>query len=170
MAVRFPNRSIFAENLYNMAKKKVFISECCVVTKDEKGQLSMVGKAKEALTTMSKNNIDVTILLEGSNKESVENFLKENSVPFKELLPWSEMKKDEKYDALVLGENNIVLYRNDWDWTVDDIVNKLYRDSEKPPHKSEQQKMDEHFKDYKHWAVEANKAKKKRQKLTDSPA
>lgn len=147
-----------------MAKKKVFMSECCVVTKDDKGQLSMVGKAKEALTTLSKNNIDVTILLEGSEKEAVETFLKDNSVPFKELKPWSEMKQGEdKYDALVLGENNIVLYRNDWDWTIDNLVDKLYRDSEKPPHKSEQQKMDDKFKDYKHWADEANKAKKKRE-------
>ncbi|MBR0166149.1 MAG: hypothetical protein IJQ13_04645 [Prevotella sp.] len=144
-----------------MANKKVFISECCVVTKDDKGQLSMVGKAKEALTTMSKNNIDVTILLEDTDKEALEKFLKDNSVPFKETKPWEEMKKDDKYDALVLGSNNIVLYRNDWDWTVDDIVTKLYRNDEKPPHKSEQQKMDDRFKDYKHWAEEANKVKKK---------
>lgn len=145
-----------------MAKKKVYMSECCVVTKDDKGQHTLVGKAKEALTTLSKKNIDVTILLEGSDKDSIEKFLKENNVPFSDLKPWSEMKQGEdKYDALVLGENNVILYRNDWTWTISDLVDKLYRKDEKPVHKSEQQKMDEKFNTYKHWADEANKAKKK---------
>lgn len=152
-----------------MANKKVYMSECCVITNDDKGQRTLVGKAKEALTTMSKNKIDVTILIESADKDAIDKFLKENSVPFKELKPWSEMKQDEdKYDALVLGENNVVVYRSDWDWTLDDIARKLYGGEEKKPHVSEQQKMDEKFKDYKHWADEAAKAKKKRQEGTSS--
>ena len=147
-----------------MANKKVYMSECCVITNDDKGQRTLVGKAKEALTTLSKNKIDVTILLENDDKEAVENFLKENNVPVKELKPWSDMKKDDdKYDCLVLGEQNVVKLSGDWDWTLDDITRKLYGGEEKQPHVSEQTKMDNRFKDYKHWAEEAAKAKKKRQ-------
>lgn len=150
-----------------MAKKKVYMSECCVLTTDDKGQRTLVGKAKEALTTLDKNNIDVTILLESTDKEAAEKFLKENSVPFKELKPWSEMKKDEdKYDVLLLGENNVVLLRSDWEYTLDNIVDKLYGAEEKKPHVSEQQKMDDKFKTYKHWADEAAKAKKKQMEGT----
>lgn len=156
--------TIFAKNLNVMAKKKVYMSECCVVTKDDKGQLSMVGKSKESLTTLSKNNIAVTILLEGTDKDSIDKFLKENNVPFSELKPWSEMKQGEdKYDALLLGENNIVLLRSDWEWALNQLVDKLYDKREKEPHKSEQQKMDDKFNQYKHWADEANKAHKKLQ-------
>lgn len=147
-----------------MANKKVYMSECCVITNDDKGQCTLVGKAKEALTTLSKNKIDVTILTESADTEAIDKFLKENSVPFKDLKPWADMKKDQdKHDALLLGENNVVLLRSDWQWALDDIVQKLYGGEEKKPHVSEQQKMDEKFKDYKHWADEAAKAKKKHQ-------
>lgn len=147
-----------------MANKKVYMSECCVITNDDKGQRTLVGKAKEALTTLSKNKIDVTILIESADKEAIDKFLKENSVPFKDLKSWTEMKKDDdKYDALLLGENNVVLLRSDWQWALDDLVQKLYGGEDKQPHVSEQQKMDNKFKDYKHWADEAAKARKKRQ-------
>jgi len=141
--------------------KKVKITENCVITSDDKGQRSLVGKAKEALTTLDKNNIDVYILLDGTPKEDAENFLKENNVPYKALLT-AEDKTDDKFDACVIGDNNVVLLSSDWQWTLESIVDKLYNNAEKPPQKSEQKKMDDKFKDYKHWADEANAARKKR--------
>ena len=44
------------------------------------------------------------------------------------------------------------------------VITKEFDDADKPLPKSEQQKMDEKFKDYKHWADEANAAKKKADK------
>lgn len=143
-----------------MANKKVKITECCIITNDDKGQRSLVGSAKEALTTLSKNKVDVYVLLEGSDKEAVEAFLKDNNVPFKEVV--EKTADNEKYDAVVYGDNNIVVFRSDWQWTIDELVDKLYRRDEKPAHKSEQTKMDEKFADYKHWAEEANKSAAKR--------
>lgn len=143
-----------------MANKKVKITECCIITNDDKGQRSLVGSAKEALTTLSKNKVDVYVLLEGSDKEAVEAFLKDNNVPFKEVV--EKTADNEKYDAVVYGDNNIVVFRSDWQWTIDELVDKLYRRDEKPVHKSEQTKMDEKFADYKHWAEEANKSAAKR--------
>ena len=60
--------------------KKVKIMEACIITSDDKGQRSLVGKAKEALTTFSKNKIDVTIVLDKTPKEDAEKFLKENTL------------------------------------------------------------------------------------------
>ena len=141
--------------------KKVKITENCIITSDDKGQRSLVGKAKEALTTLDKNKIDVYILLDGTPKEDAENFLKENNVPYKALLT-ADDKSDEKFDACVIGDTNVVLLSSDWQWTLEAVVEKLYNNSEKPPQKSEQAKMDDKFKDYKHWADEANAARKKR--------
>lgn len=152
--------------------KKVKVTECCVITTDEKGERSLVGKAKEALTTLSKNKIDVYVFLENTSKEDAAQFLKDNNVPYKELVNADDYKESEekpKFDAVVMGENNIVMLRGDWQWALNDIVDKLYDNKEKPAHKSEQQKMDEKFKDYKHWADEANAARKKRQGESDTP-
>lgn len=142
-----------------MANKKVKITECCIITNDDKGQRSLVGKAKEALTTMAKDKIDVYIFLEQTDKETAEKFLKENNVPFKALINREDYKdkKPPQFDACVIGDNNVVLLRNDWQWTLDEIVNKLYDNREREPHKSEQEKMDEKWKEYKRWAEEANK-------------
>lgn len=149
--------------------KKVKVSECCVITTDDKGQRTLVGKAKEALTTLSKNKIDVTIFLEDTKKEDAEKFLKDNNVPYKDLMDADDYKNGKpKFDACVIGDNNIVLLRGDWQWALDEVVDKLYNNREKEPHKSEQQKMDEKFNDYKHWAEEANKAYKNRNKGADS--
>ena len=139
--------------------KKVKVSECCVITTDDKGQRTLVGKAKEALTTLEKKGIDVYILLEGTKKDDAEKFLNENNVPFKALLETDDTKT--KFDAVVLGEGNIVLLRGDWEWSLNQLVDKLYDNGEKPEHKSEQQKMDEKFDQYKHWADEANKMRAK---------
>ena len=158
-----------------MPNKKVKIHECCIITNDDKGQRSLVGKAKEALTTLAKNKVDVTIFLESTPKEAAESFLKENNVPYSALLTPSEAAvpagsapvpaaspAGKTFDACILGENNIILHRGDWQWTLNDLVDKLYSTREQPVHKSEQQKMDEKFADYKHWADESNKAQAKR--------
>ena len=142
--------------------KKVKIMETCVITSDDKGQRTLVGKAKEALTTLSKNKIDVTILLENTSKEDVEKFLKENNVPYKELMTQEEYhEKKPKFDACVIPDNNVVVLRDDWQWAMNSVVDKLFDNREKEPQKSEQEKMDERFKDYKRWADEANAARKK---------
>lgn len=149
-----------------MPNKKIKVSECCIITNDDKGQRSLVGKAKEALTTLAKNKVDVTIILESTPKEAAETFLKQNNVPYKSLIEQSALSglpaEDKKFDATILGESNIILHRGDWQWTLDNLVDVLYRKSEQPVHKSEQQKMDEKFADYKHWADESNKAAAKR--------
>lgn len=133
--------------------------ETCVITMDDKGNCSLVGKAKEALTTFSKNKIDVTIMLEKTSKEDAEKFLKENNVPYKELATVSDASASdkEKFDACVIPDGNVVVLRGDWEWAMNNLVDKLYDNSNKPPQKSEQEKMDDRFKDYKRWADEANK-------------
>lgn len=146
--------------------KKVKIMETCVITTDDKGQRSLVGKAKEALTTFSKNKIDVTILLEKTSKEDAEAFLKENNVPYKSLVTAEESASDgspsgKDFDACIIPDNNVVVLRDDWTWAMSNLVDKLYDNKEQPPMKSEQEKMDEKFKDYKRWADEANAARKK---------
>ena len=138
--------------------KEVKIMEACVITTDDKGQRSLVGKAKEALTTFSKNKIDVTIMLDSTPKDDAEKFLKENNVPYKELLTEDEYReKKPKFDACIIPDGNVVVLRDDWSWCMDNLVDKLYRKSEQPAQKSEQEKMDDKFKQYKKWADEANK-------------
>lgn len=143
--------------------KKVLTTESCVITSDEKGKLSLVGKAKEALTTLSKNKIAVTILLEKSKKEDVEAFLKENNVPYKEIVEATASLADlmKKQDAIVIPDAKFVTLGSDWTWALNGVVDKLFDEKEQPPQKSEQQKMDDKFKDYKRWADEANAARKK---------
>lgn len=136
--------------------------ETCVITIDDKGNRSLVGKAKEALTTFSKNKIDVTIMLEKTSKEDAENFLKENNVPYKELMTKEEYnEKEPKFDACIIPDSNVVVLRDDWEWAMNNLVDKLYDNKNKPPQKSEQEKMDDRFKDYKRWADQANAARKK---------
>lgn len=140
--------------------KKVKIMEACVITSDDKGQRSLVGRAKEALTTFSKNKIDVTIMLDKTSKEDAEKFLNENNVPYKELMTKEEYnEKEPKFDACIIPEGNVVMLRDDWTWCMDNLVDKLYRKDEKPAQKSEQEKMDDKFKQYKEWADQANKHK-----------
>ena len=143
--------------------KKVLTTESCVITSDEKGKLSLVGKAKEALTTLSKNKIAVTILLEKSKKEDVEAFLKENNVPYNEIVEATASLADlmKKQDAIVIPDAKFVTLGSDWAWALNGVVDKLFDEKEQPPQKSEQQKMDDKFKDYKRWADEANAARKK---------
>lgn len=146
-----------------MPNKKVKITECCVITNDDKGQRSLVGKAKEALTTLDKNKVDVYIYLESTDKEAAAAFLKENNVPYKGLVNVDDFKEGNmpKFDASITGDNNVVLYRNDWQWALNDLADKLYDNREKQQHPSEQQKMDEKWAEYKRWADESNKARAK---------
>lgn len=141
--------------------KKVKIMEACIITSDDKGELTLVGRAKEAITTLEKNKVSVTILLEKTGKDEAEKFLKDNNVPFTALVAADE-KTDDKFDACVIPDANTVLLRGDWEWALSQLVDKLYDKSEKPLPKSEQQKMDEKFKDYKYWADQANESRKKR--------
>ena len=151
--------------------KKVKIMEACVITSDDKGQRTLVGKAEEALTTFSKNKIDVTIVLENTSKEDAEKFLKENNVPYKELMTQDELhEKKPKFDACIIPDNNVVVLRDDWTWCLSNLVDKLYDNSNKPPQKSEQEKMDDKFNDYKRWADQANAARKKQNVSGDSVA
>lgn len=55
--------------------KSINVHEACIITKDDKGNLSLVGKAKEALTTLKKNKVSVCILLCDNKKEDVESSL-----------------------------------------------------------------------------------------------
>ena len=74
--------------------KSINVHEACIITKDDKGNLSMVGKAKEALTSLQKNKVSVHILLCQSKKEDVEKFLTDNNVPFASILTKEEAKEE----------------------------------------------------------------------------
>ena len=143
--------------------KKVLTTESCVITSDDKKSLSLVGKAKEALTTLAKNKIEVTILLDKVSKEDAEKFLKENNVPYKALAEADKSFTDlvKGMDAVVIPDAKFVTLGSDWTWALNSIVDKLFDNREKQPEKSEQAKMDDKFKTYKHWADEANAARKK---------
>lgn len=143
--------------------KKVLTTESCVITSDDKKSLSLVGKAKEALTTLAKNKIEVTILLDKVSKEDAEKFLKENNVPYKALAESDKSFMDlvKGMDAVVIPDAKFVTLGSDWTWALNGVVDKLFDNREKQPEKSEQAKMDDKFKTYKHWADEANAARKK---------
>jgi hypothetical protein len=126
--------------------KKVKIIECCVLTKDDKGALSLVGKAKEAITSLIKNKIDVTIALCETSKEDAEKFLKESNIEGVNFLELP--KEDEQYDAVVVGGSNVITLHSDWKWTLEDLVRHLYDGRDDKP-KSEQQQMDAMVKDIK---------------------
>jgi len=134
--------------------KKIKIIECCVLTKDDKGALSLVGKAKEAITSLIKNKIDVTIALTDTSKEDAEKFLKESNI---EGCNFIELpKEDEKYDAVVVGGSNVITLHSDWKWTLEDVIRHLFDGKDDKP-KSEQQQMDEMVKSIKKLTEERNK-------------
>lgn len=147
-----------------MAKKKVTVTEGCVLTKDDKGKLSIVGNAKEALNTLSKNNIDVTIFLFSIKKDEAEKFLKENDVKYKNLEDVEDVKQKgfDKSDAYVMGEDNILIlnsrFGNSWRGIFDDLTQMFYG-SRQPEPKTEQQKSDDAWTDYKKWSEKAAKAR-----------
>lgn len=133
--------------------KSVNIHEACVITKDDKGSLSLVGKAKEALTSLSKNKVAVHILLCESKKEDVEKFLTDNNVPFTSITSkgdtseeGKEEKKEDKSVTVVPG-SKFVTFKDDWSWCLDNIVSTLWGEKKESP-KSEQQRMDDRMADY----------------------
>ena len=125
--------------------KSINVHEACVITKDDKGNLSMVGKAKEALTTLKKNKVSVCILL-----------CDDNNVPFASLSTKEETDKDgntkhvdpPKADVTIMPSSKVITLRDDWQWCLDDIAHRLWGDKKKEAPKSEQQSMDEAMKRY----------------------
>ena len=114
--------------------KSINVHEACVITKDDKGNLSMVGKAKEALTTLKKNKVSVCILLCDNKKEDVEKFLNDNNVPFASLSTKEETDKDgntkhvdpPKADVTIMPSSKVITLRDDWQWCLDDIARRLW--------------------------------------------
>lgn len=134
--------------------KSVDIHEACVITKDDKGNLSLVGKAKEAITSMSKNKVAVNIVLCDNKKEDVEKFLNDNDVPFTSIRSeGGEGKgKEEKADVLVMPSSKVVILDGDWQWCLDRIVQRLWGEKKTESPMNEQQRMDEAMKKYIGWA------------------
>lgn len=140
--------------------KSINVHEACVITQDDKGNLSMVGKAKEALTTLKKNKVSVCILLCDNKKEDVEKFLNDNNVPFASLSTKEETDKDgntkrvdpPKADVTIMPSSKVITLRDDWQWCLDDIAQRLWGEKKKENPKSEQQRMDDSMADYIRWA------------------
>ena len=140
--------------------KSINVHEACVITKDDKGNLSLVGKAKEALTTLKKNKVSVCILLCDNKKEDVEKFLNDNNVPFASLSTKQETDKDgntvhvdpPKADVTIMPSSKVITLRDDWQWCLDDIARRLWGKEKKENPKSEQQRMDDSMADYIRWA------------------
>lgn len=136
--------------------KSINVHEACVITTDDKGNLSMVGKAKEALTTLKKNKVSVCILLCDNKKEDVEKFLNDNNVPFASLSTKEETDKDgntkhvdpPKADVTIMPSSKVITLRDDWQWCLDDIAQRLWGEKKKENPKSEQQRMDDSMADY----------------------
>lgn len=141
--------------------KSINVHEACVITQDDKGNLSMVGKAKEALTTLKKNKVSVCILLCDNKKEDVEKFLNDNNVPFASLSTKEETDKDgntkrvdpPKADVTIMPSSKVITLRDDWHWCLDDIAQRLWGEKKKENPKSEQQRMDDSMADYIRWAT-----------------
>lgn len=136
--------------------KSINVHEACVITKDDKGNLSLVGKAKEALTTLKKNKVSVCILLCDNKKEDVEKFLNDNNVPFASISTKEETDKDgntkrvdpPKADVTIMPSSKVITLRDDWQWCLDDIAQRLWGEKKKENPKSEQQRMDDSMADY----------------------
>lgn len=120
--------------------KKIKIWQNCIFTKSDDGTLALVAKAKEALTSFNKLGIDVTISLKDISKEDAEKFLNKHDVPFKDL--YEAQKDTVQYDA-VIADNSVMKFGS-WDWTAQDVVQKVY-DKRNSAEKSEQKQMDENL-------------------------
>lgn len=140
--------------------KSINVHEACVITKDDKGNLSLVGKAKEALTTLKKNKVSVHILLCDFKKEDVEKFLNDNNVPFASISSKQETDKDgntkyvdpPKSDVTIMPSSKVITLRDDWKWCLDEIAGRLWGEKKKEAPKSEQESMDEAMKRYIEWS------------------
>lgn len=139
--------------------KKVKVAESCVFTTSD-GKHALVDQAKEALTTLSKNKIDVYIFLDDTSKDDAAKFLKDNNVPYKALINHDD-KPDKgekpKFDACVLpNDKGFIILRYSWSSVLSDITEKLYG-TEKPT-LTPQQRMDDNWSDYVKWATKSNEA------------
>ena len=139
--------------------KKVKLLSCIVVNKDEKGELTLVGKAKEAINAMAKKKIQVDICIDEDEltKDDLKKFLDDNNISVNNIFTKDEKPEKEEYDAVVLGGSKLILHRNDWQWTLNDIVDKLYGPQKKEKHYSEQKQMDDAMDGYISWAKQAAK-------------
>lgn len=147
-----------------MAKKKVKVDEHCIIATDDKGQRTLVTAAKEALTTLSKNNVDVTVFLRDTPEDEARKFLESNNVPFADLLSCKNLSEKPapsdmpKFDATILSAEGHVLLRYGWSNALDNLVDCLYG-SRSEQQQSEQDRMDQQYKQYREWADKANKCK-----------
>ena len=135
--------------------KKIKLTENTVVTKDDKKELSLVGNAKEALTSFNKMKIQVYIQLREHNKEEVEKLLKDNNVPYTGILADGEKSKEE-FDLCVVGGSNVIKLGSNWRWTAEDVIRQLY-DAKRDKPMSEQQIMDKSLEDIKKFTQERAK-------------
>lgn len=136
--------------------KKIKLWENTVVTKDDKGNLVLVGYAKEALTSFDKMKIGVDIHLHDHSKEEIEKLLKENEVPYGKLIPAEDKAENTDYDLCIVAGNVLKLY--DWKWTAEEIIRKLYDKSDEKQ-ESEQESMNKRLEQIKKYTQE--RAKKK---------
>ena len=126
--------------------KTVKIHEKCIFTGNGDTR-ALVDRAKEALTTLSKNKVKVYIFLTNTSKDDAEKFLKEQKIPYTALITKDDTDgTPEKYDVCVLPRDGVVLFTSDWTWTLDDIARNLY--GEHAAEKSDQEKMDDSWKQY----------------------
>ena len=134
--------------------KSINVHEACIITKDDKGNLSLVGKAKEALTSLQKNQVSVHVILCENKKDDVEKFLTNNNVPFASIITKEEAKEDKKTepDATVVPKSMFVMFDGNWQYCLDRIVQRLWGEKKQETPKSEQAKMDEAMKNYLEWA------------------
>lgn len=132
--------------------KIINVHESCILTKDDKGNLSLVGKAKEALTSLHKHKVSVRILLDDNKKDDAEKFLTDNSVPFSSIINKEEGEEGKDAAVTIMPSSKVIVLNGDWKWCLDDIVRRLWGKKSKENPKSEQQAMDSAMDDYIKWA------------------
>ncbi len=138
--------------------KSIHVYEECVITKDDKGNFSLVGKAKEALTSLQKHKVSVHIILCDDKKEDVEKFLTGNNVPFASILAKDEVStedngKKNNTPICVVPSSKFIALDDSWNRCLDRIVQRLWGKNENKSPKSEQQRMDDSMADYIRWAT-----------------
>lgn len=137
--------------------KKIKITENTVITHDDKGKPSLVGKAKEALNSFHKMKIDVTILLDKTDKDTVEKLLRDNDVPYADIIQ-NNGDNEQHYDLCVVGGTNVVKLDDNWMWTAEEVVRRLYDGSANNTPRSEQQTFDKALADIKKYAQQRAKS------------
>lgn len=137
--------------------KKIKITENTVLTHDDKGNLSLVGHAKEALTSFDKMKISVTILLDETSEEKAAAFLKDNNVPYAALLTMPKPDKKEDFDLCVIGGRNVIHLDDEWRWTASSVVRRLFEKPQQDKVPTEQEVFDKELQNIKKFAQERSK-------------